>query len=470
MIDFWSFLKKAFAALFKWLILGVVVGALIGLIMSGFGKLVDMATAFRHDHLPIIFGLPLAGLLIVYSYRRLDQEKSSTSSVMSALRHNDRIVSFRLAPLILISTVLTHLFGGSTGREGAALQFGGSVGSYAARHLKMSESNGHILMMAAMSAAFSALFGTPLAAAIFPMEFISVGVMYYAALVPCILSSFVANSVAIYLGVRKISIPYEVTEIPVIYSRQLPKAIIFGILCALLGMAFCMLLHYGGVAGRKYFKNPYIRVVVGGLAVIALALMLRTTDYLGLGETLIHQSFSGSARPEAFLLKMVFTALTLCMGYKGGEIVPSFVVGATFGCLLSGIFHLPVGLMAACGMCGVFCAVTNSPITSLLIAFELFGFDGMGYFAIVIAISYMLSGNYSIWGSQKIIYSKFETRYINKVANDYYADVQALHRQEDALYRAAMAEADETSSAVRNATAEKTDVAGKTDTTETERK
>lgn len=414
---------KSLLWLLKWLILSLVIGLVIGTVMSGFGFLVTEVTNFRMSHSWVILGLPFAGLFIVYCYRQLELEKSSTSTVIEAVRKEQYKVTFKLAPLILGSTVLTHLFGGSSGREGAALQFGGSVGSYAARKMKLDDSSSRIFMLAAMSASFSALFGTPLAAAIFPMEFVSVGILYYAALVPCVLSSFTASYVTVFFDIHQTAIPYEVTDAPSIYSPVFLKCLLLGILCAFVGILFCEVLHYGGAFARKWFKNPYIRVFAGGLMIIALTLIIGNQTYNGLSSGLIEESFNGSAPAAAFLLKMLFTALTLCMGFKGGEIVPSFVTGAAFGCLMGNVLSLPVNLAVACCMCGVFCAVTNSPITSLLIAFELFGFDGMGFFAVVVAISYMLSGYYSVFGSQKIMYSKLDTVFINKKAGDFYADV-----------------------------------------------
>ena len=172
---------------------------------------------------------------------------------------------------------------------------------------------------------------------------------------------------------------------------------------AVTGIASLVMLVHTGRYAKKWFVNPYVRILIGGGSVVLLSLLLRTQDYLGLGAETIKASFSGDVRPEAFLLKMVFTCLTLCFGFKGGEIVPSLFIGATMGSALSGLLGLPADLCAACGMCGVFCAVTNSPITSLLIAFELFGFKGAAFFSIVVAVSYMLSGYYSVFGSQKIM-------------------------------------------------------------------
>ena len=405
-------------SLLKWAVLGLAVGTVVGAVTSGFGYGIQYATAFRESHVWIIWLLPLAGLVIVFLYQKTGHgDDHGTNSVIEAIRDGKKI-SIVQGLLVMVSTVLTHLFGGSTGREGAALQLGGSIGSFAARGLRMKQTNTNVIIMAGMSAAFSALFGTPLAAVFLPMEFVSVGVMYYAILVPCIFSSFTAHAVAIFLGVQTNHlVPYAVKTVPELYSWAFPKAILIGIACALAGMLFCRAMHFTHEYFPKWLPNPYLRVMTGGLAVAALAFLIGH-DYIGLGSGVIKAAFAESAVPWAFLLKILFTCLTLSSGFKGGEIVPSFFVGATLGSFLAGILGLPPNVCAACGMCGVFCAVTNSPVASLFIAFELFGFTGMGYFAIVIGTSYMLSDYVSFFSAQKILYSKTETRYINLISGE----------------------------------------------------
>ena len=405
-------------SLLKWAVLGLAVGTVVGAVTSGFGYGIQYATAFRESHVWIIWLLPLAGLVIVFLYQKTGHgDDHGTNSVIEAIRDGKKI-SIVQGLLVMVSTVLTHLFGGSTGREGAALQLGGSIGSFAARGLRLKQTNTNVIIMAGMSAAFSALFGTPLAAVFLPMEFVSVGVMYYAILVPCIFSSFTAHAVAIFLGVQTNHlVPYAVETVPELYSWAFPKAILIGIACALAGMLFCRAMHFTHEYFPKWIPNPYLRVMTGGLAVAALAFLIGH-DYIGLGSGVIKAAFAESAVPWAFLLKILFTCLTLSSGFKGGEIVPSFFVGATLGSFLAGILGLPPNVCAACGMCGVFCAVTNSPVASLFIAFELFGFTGMGYFAIVIGTSYMLSDYVSFFSAQKILYSKTETRYINLISGE----------------------------------------------------
>ena len=409
---------KAVLNLIRWVVLATITGAAVGFLTGLFGMAISAVTQFRLAHSLMLLGLPAAGLAIVFLYRRFGlAHDTGTNRVITAIREQ-RDIPIAVAPLIVIATVLTHAFGGSSGREGAALQFGGSLGNFAARKLKFDASSTEIMVMAGMSAAFSALFGTPLAATILPMEFVSVGVLYYAALVPCVISAFTAHAVAVQMNVQRLQIPYEVTDVPVLYSSAFLKVILLGVIFAVVGIGFIICLHTSGHYFKIWFKNQYIRVLFGGVSVAAFALLLGTQDYIGLGSNVIHACFDGKAVWYAAILKVVFVCLTLETGYKGGEIVPSFFIGAVVGCTLSRILGLPADICTACGMCSVFCAVTNSPISALCVAFELFGFDGMGYFAISIAVSYMMSGYYSLYGAQKIMYSKTETKYINRTTGE----------------------------------------------------
>jgi H+/Cl- antiporter ClcA len=407
--------SRLYGTLLKWTLLSAIIGLVIGLIASGFAYAISYATAFREANRWVILGLPIGGLIIVQLYETMGQANNTgTNMVLVAVREKDGVMPGRIAPLILVSTVVTHFFGGSSGREGAALQFGASLGDWFGRKIRLNDSDRNIVMLAGMSAAFAALFGTPMAAGIFPMEVVSVGVMYYAALVPCMFSAFIAERVSVFCGVRTFTIPYLVDTVPDFYSTAALKIVLLAICFALAGTLFCLMLHGSNDFFKRHFHNAYLRITVGGVAVIVLWGLMGTDDYLGLGGSVIESCFDTPAGFQMFLLKMIFTCLTLCSGYKGGEIVPSLFVGATLGSALSTVVGLPADICAACGMAGVFCSVTNSPITSMLIAFELFGFAGMPYYCIVVAVCYLLSGYHSLYQEQKIMYSKTENKYINR--------------------------------------------------------
>ena len=396
----------------KWVIFSMLVGLIVGLCGTAFYKGLYIVTQTRIEHPWLIFLLPFAGLLIVGLYHALKNlNDGGTNLVISAIHSGDEL-PLRMAPLIFISTLITHLFGGSAGREGAALQMGGSIGNSLGKLFRFDEKDKHIMIMCGMSAAFSSLFGTPMAAAIFSMEMISVGVMHYSALVPCVISSLIANGVASKFDVKNEF--FLIDEIPKFNIITAIQISILAALCALLSIVFCILLHKTQDLYKKVFKNQYLRVFAGGCFVLAATLIVGSQTYNGTGMNIIDKCISGTVRPEAFILKMLFTALTLGAGYKGGEIVPSFCTGAAFGCLYGNLFGFSPTLCTAVGMTSVFCGVTNCPITSLLISFELFGYDGMPYFLLSIAFSYMFSGYFGLYHSQKIVYSKYKTNYINK--------------------------------------------------------
>jgi H+/Cl- antiporter ClcA len=399
----------------KWVIFAILAGLVVGLCGTAFYYGMTLVTVLRAQNPWLIFLLPVGGLIIVGLYHLFHDEKDTgTNLVISAIHSGDEL-PFRMAPLIFISTLITHLFGGSAGREGAALQMGGSIGNALGKLFRFDEKDKHVMIMCGMSAAFSALFGTPMAAAIFSMEMISVGIMYYIALVPCVISSLVAHGIATYFGITNEL--FLIEDIPTFGVVSSIKISVLAILCALVSILFCVVLHQTETLYKRFFKNPYIRAVVGGVLVVLLTLLVGNQNYNGTGINIIDQCINGTVRPEAFLLKILFTALTLGAGYKGGEIVPSFFTGAAFGCLFGNLLGFSPTLCTAVGMTSVFCGVTNCPITSLLISFELFGYDGMPYFLLSVAFSYMLSGYFGLYRSQKIVYSKYKTNYINKTTH-----------------------------------------------------
>ena len=353
--NIFSILKYLLSFL-KWVAMGILIGVIIGVIGAAFADCVTWVTDFRITHSFIVLGLPLAGVLIVALYHMAGIKKSyGTNLVLMSVRTDDSI-PFAMAPLIFISTVLTHLFGGSAGREGAALQLGGSISQNLARHMGFDRGGQRILTMCGMSACFAALFGTPMTAAIFAMEVISVGIMHYSALVPCAISSITASYISTFLGVTPEH--FNVTGIPISFTiSDSIRVFVLAALCGVVSILFCLILKYTSAFYAKSFKNPYWRAVCGGVLVAVFAMILHSQDYLGAGMSVITRAFAGEAVPLAFLLKMIFTAITLEAGFKGGEIVPTFFIGATFGCVAGGILGLNPSFGAAIGMISLFCGV-----------------------------------------------------------------------------------------------------------------
>lgn len=403
--------KERLITTLKWIVFSFVVGLVLGGVGAVFYHGIKLATDFRLTHPAILFLLPVGAVLIrlLYHTAKYDND-GGTNLVLSAI-HSDDDIPKRMAVLIFISTIFSHLVGASVGREGAALQLGGSVGNNMGKLFHFNDTEKKTMIMVGMSAVFSALFGTPMAAAIFSMEVVSVGIMHYAALVPCVIASFVARGVAAYLGAPNAF--YVIEEIPAFGLVPGLKTSILAMLCGLVSILFCVVLHQTNTAAKRFMKNPYLRAFVGGCLALCFTLLDGHQTYNGAGVEYIRDCMDGNTDSFAFLIKILFTAICIAAGYKGGEIVPSFFIGASFGCLFGNLMGFSPSLCAAIGMGAVFCGVTNSPITSFIICLELFGMEGAPYFLLSVALSYMLSGYYGLYSSQKIVYSKYKSNYIN---------------------------------------------------------
>ena len=332
-----------------------------------------------------------------------------TNFVLVSVRTSDKI-SILMAPLIFISSTITHLLGGSAGREGAAIQLGGSIGGQIGRLIKLDEKDERLITMCGMSAAFAALFGTPITAAVFSMEVISVGVMYYSAIVPCVLSAVIGTKLASYFGVAPTA--FEIFGVPELTVLNISKTALLAVLCALLSILFCIVMHKSSKL-YSYIHNRFIRAAIGGVIVIVLTLVVGNNDYNGAGMDVIVRAINGEAKYSAFILKILFTAVTLGAGFKGGEIVPVFYTGSTFGNIAAKTIGLSPSFGAGIGLVSLFCGVTNCPLTSFVLSVELFGSNGFVYFALSCAVCYMLSGYHGLYKEQKIIYSKFKPEFVD---------------------------------------------------------
>ena len=409
-----KYIKSYLITFIKWVAIAVATGTCGGIVGSFFHKSVEYVTEIRIANEWIIFALPFGGLIIVYLYKLFKLDSNiGTNLIIDSIR-TDGKVPIAMAPLIFVSTVITHLFGGSAGREGAALQLGGSIGSQIGNMLKLDEKDMHAITLCGMSGVFAALFGTPLTATFFAMEVISVGIIYYSSFIPCIVSSIVAYKISLLFGLEPVY--FNLKIIPAISASSVIKVTVLGALCAIVSIVFCESLHKTSRFVKKYIKNEYLRIALGGLVIVILTMMLRNTDYNGTGMNIISKAINGEAKYEAFFLKIIFTAITISVGYKGGEIVPTFFIGSTFGCVAAKFLGIDPGFGAAIGLIALFCGVVNTLISSIILSIELFGADGVILFSIACGVSYMLSGYYSLYSSQKIVDSKLKAEYINTSA------------------------------------------------------
>lgn len=393
----------------KWMVVATLIGAIGGLFGTLFHHGVEYVTHLREGNEWLLYCLPLAGLAVVAFYRITKTEGIGTNIVIDAV-HQGYTIPVLLVPSIFVGTILTHLCGGSAGREGAALQIGGGIGHSIGHAFRMNDKDCRIATMCGMSALFSALFGTPLTATVFALEVISVGVLYYAAFVPCLIAALVAYGLSLTFHVEPTRFMVAVPEVS---AEMLLRTGVLALFCALVCILFCEALHKGEHLAAHYLKNPYARAFVGGLLLILLTVLAGTRDYNGAGMGVISAAIAGEARPEAFLMKILFTAITIGCGFKGGEVVPTIFVGATFGCVMGALLGIPAGFGAAIGVAALFCGMANCLMAALVLSLELFGAEGILFYAVACGVSYVLSGYRGLYSSQTILYSKLRAEFIN---------------------------------------------------------
>ena len=402
--------KAAIRVALQWFFLAIPTGLICGLVGTLFHLSVERVTKLRADQPWLLFLLPAAGLLITALYKATKCEGVGTNNVIRAVQSGEP-VSILLVPAIFLGTVLTHLCGGSAGREGAALQMGGSIGWNVGTLLHLKDHDRRTATISGMAAFFSALFGTPLTAALFAMMVEDVGLTFTSAFVPAFTSALIAYGCSLAFGIAPTHFAITAPELTV-WSAFL--VILLGCACAAVSRLFCGLLHFMEHKMPQLLPNPWLRVFVGGVAVIAFSYLFGVGRYNGAGMGVITAAVEqGEALPWDFLCKIFLTALTLSCGFKGGEVVPSFFVGATFGCVFGPLLGLPAGFAAAVGLVSIFCGATNALIPSILMGFELFSGAGLELIALGCGICYMLSGHHGLYSSQTFVTNKLRSEYMS---------------------------------------------------------
>ena len=396
--------EKYWKVFLKWGVLGTLIGAIGGVLGAVFHHALHFVTHVRLENPWLIFLLPLGGLLTLAIYRvfRLRNNRG-TNEIIDAILKGEPVKAL-IAPAIFLATATTHLLGGSAGREGAALQLGGATASLLSKVFKLDTQDRKILIMSGMSAVFAGLFGTPLTAALFCMEFESVGTLFSPALLPCYIASFTAAKISGLLGVHLEGLLLETAA--AVTLGNIWKFLILAVLVSLVGILMCWVFHKAEHLAQHHVKNPWIRIVIGGALVMGLTLLVGDHRYNGAGMDMALGAVAGNANWFDFLLKMLFTAITLAAGFKGGEIVPTFCIGATFGCVIGGLLGLDAGLCGALGLIGLFCCATNSPFASMVLSIEMFGGANLHLFALVCVICFVLSGKSGLYSSQIIEFPK----------------------------------------------------------------
>lgn len=391
--------KFGFKAILKLLAASVCLGALGGVIGAGFTLGINLVTSVRASNSWLIFLLPVCGVIVSYWYKKFSLEGVGTNNVLRASTSDEKL-SPALAFGVFIASVFSHLCGASVGREGAALQIGGSLSAVVGEFFALTKKQSQILIRAGLSALFAAVFGAPLTAFFFALEIVIVGTMHLRSAFFCLVASFAGYFTALSLGINPEK--FSLNTVPPFSYSVLGKVALLTALTSLLSIVFCYSLRYTVNIAMKLLKNAYLRAACGGALIVLLSILLKTNDYNGAGVTVIEHIFESEAfRPEAFALKLLFTCISLAAGFKGGEIVPTLFIGSTFGALIASVIGLPIPFGAALGMILLFCGVTNCPLASLFLSIELFSGVGIYYFLPTVFICFLLSGKISLYSAQK---------------------------------------------------------------------
>lgn len=408
--------RARLAALAQWILLGSLVGVLCGAASALFLWLLELATAFRTEHEVIVYTLPVAGLVIGWLYERFGQSiKSGNNLVIDTIHDEGPELPLRMAPMVLIGTVLTHVFGGSAGREGTAVQMGASITDWVSHRLRVSKHVRRQLLAAGVAGGFGSVFGTPVAGAVFGLEFIVLGRIEYDALVPALVASIVGDLTTRSLGIGHTHYPAapHLALTPVLLLKWLAFAAAVAIVTTL----FIELTHFLKERGEEHLPRMPARMFLGGLIIVGLWKLVGTSDYLGLGVPMIVRAFEDPSFPVyAFALKLLFTAITLGAGFLGGEVTPLFFVGAALGSVLARLLGIPIELGAGVGLAAVFAASSNTPLALSIMAMELLGAPVSPHVVIVCVLAYLLAGHRSIYPAQRLLNGKGGARLTHPTA------------------------------------------------------
>ncbi len=396
-------IRSARLAVFvQWLLLGSAVGAACGVASGVFLLLLERATALRNAHEAVVYTLPVAGIAIGLVYERWGKPiLGGNNLIIDSIHEHKPQIPLRMAPMVLVGTLLTHVFGGSAGREGTAIQMGGSLADAIAHRFRLDRIGRRQLLVAGMAGGFGSVFGTPIAGTLFGLEVAVMGRMEYEALVPSLAAALVGDRVTRAMGVHHT--PYPPAPFLAPTFLVVGKVALVGAVMALATVAFVELTHFLKRTLEKRIPSLPVRMMAGGLAVVGMWKLVGTSDYLGLGVPTIVRSFEDPSLPVyAFAAKLVFTSVTLAAGFLGGEVTPLFFVGAALGNVLARALNLPLAIGAGVGLAAVFGAAANTPIALSVMAVELVGANIFPHVVIATVVAYLLSGHRGIYPSQRL--------------------------------------------------------------------
>ena len=404
--------------LLKWTLLVLPVSLVAGSVVALFLWLLEEATNYRYAHTWLLYLLPLAGVFIYWLYNKWGKEAAGGNNlVIDEIHQPGGGVPAKMTPLILVTTVITHLFGGSAGREGTAVQIGGSVAQYFARLLKLDKEDVRILLTTGIAAGFGAVFGTPVTGAVFALEVLALGSIRHKGLLPCLMAAVLADFVCTAWGIHHTK--YHISFASISHLQDgwlLVKVIVAGVAFGLTSFLFATTTHSIQHFSNRFISARWLIPVAGALTVILLTFVLQTSDYLGLGVsnpdasavTIVSCFRPGGAAYFSWFWKLLFTAITLGTGFKGGEVTPLFFMGAALGNTVAMLTGAPVDLLAGLGFIAVFAGATNTPIACTIMGVELFGADNLLYYAVACFTAYYFSGHSGIYGAQRIAVPKLD--------------------------------------------------------------
>ncbi|GGA95533.1 voltage-gated chloride channel family protein [Agarivorans gilvus] len=413
---------QSILTMLRWLLLLIPLALVVGSLNALFLYLLEWASDTRALKPYLLYFLPLAGVLVVFIYRRFGKNaEAGNNLIIDEIHQPGAGIPARMAPLVLLSTVVTHLFGGSAGREGTAVQIGGACSAAYGRFFKLSGHDYQILLSAGVAAGFAALFSTPLAATVFALEVLAVGRIRFDSVIPALFAAILADLVCTAWGTPHTQYKVDFLEHVMLFHHLvhvdlllLGKVLLASIAFGIAGFLFGETTFIFKDLFKHTLKNPYLIAVVGGLIVIAIVSLIGHQDYVGLGVnayreggvSIISAFSEGGAEWYSWILKLLLTAITLAAGFKGGEVTPLFFIGATLGNFLAWVMGAPVDLFAALGFIAVFAAATNTPLACTIMGVELFGSEHLLYFAVACFVAYFFSGHTGIYSSQRIAVPK----------------------------------------------------------------
>lgn len=395
----WSVVYVNKITILKLSLIAAIIGVLSGLSIGIFLMLLEKAIDLNFKYSWLIFILPLSGMLMTFLYNKYgENSKKGNNIIIEKINGSDEKIKFIMAPLVFLGTVLTHLFGGSVGREGTGVQIGGVIGDVVSNAFKSNTNEKNILLISGVSAGFASVFGTPLAGTIFAVEIASIGRVSYNAMLPAITAAIIGDKIVRLLGVEHM--PFDIPSVENFTLSNIEKIIIMSICFGLTSKLFVFMTHWFKNNLDKRFKNPYLKIFVGGSLMIIVTLILGNRLYNNLSLGLLQDAFNGESPYFAFIVKLILTSLCLGAGYQGGEVTPLFVIGATLGATLSSVFGVPIVFAVSIGLVGVFAGATNAPLASFMLYLELFGSTNILFGMLVCIVSVFLSGKKGIYTSQ----------------------------------------------------------------------